>query len=406
MDSLTVVQLKKHLRDKGLVLSGRKADLIKRLRDSEKETEEEVKESDYDGSGGGVVTPKTKPKTGRRKLFSPTACKFRGDPLALLASISAIHPKEDPAWASIYASLHADNKHPATTRTRLSRTDLQLTRYRSEARTIEIRQPFPKDFAAKLTRKEITVFVSSYYGDVFVTAAGSRADCDLIDFAPAYLKDRYHLMGSDVMPFSSRISIGINPSSPPIISYPRDFDAWLGKKEPFLVRMSIRRRDPDGSITHHANCLCVEPLHKTASLFESHGVAHNDIHRIMSMSLQTKGIVFFGLEGKNVRLQGADRLCASWSIYYAMLRMVNPTVPGSAILGSMSDKNLLRLLAWITFDVPQAKPCSLGGVFPGFHSNVGDTLGRDALLSSSGRIVAKALGYRSRFHPDVSKYLD
>ena len=411
MEAHTVVQLKELLRRKGLKVSGRKAELIERLRAADEEDTKE-KESESRASSSALVTvsagaggspPPPAPKK-KKKLFNPTAQAVVGNPLSFLASVAEHHP-QDPVWKLIYTALHEDGKHPATASTRLSADDLEVTRYRTEARPIFVRQPFPKAFAAKLTPTEIKAFVASYYGDVFAAAVAGKPDCDLVDFAPAYLKARYHLTGSDVMPFRSRIRIATKEGYSPTIFYPDGFDAWLRKHKPFLVRVSLNGQRSDGTRSHHANCLCVDPLRKTASLFEPHGVQHKVIHRLLTMSLKEKGITFFGLEAKKVRLQTGDRLCASWSIYYAMLRMVNPSVPGAALLRTMSSKNLLRLLAWITFDVPQAKPCSLSGVFPGFRSRAGDTLGRDALISSSGAIVARTLGSRSRYHPDLTKYI-
>ncbi len=368
----TVAQLKAVLTKAGLATSGRKADLFARL----------------SSSGGETNT------TTELDVFKPIGSHATPD-------LSGIPAAADPQWRRIYMGFQAEKVHPRTTSTKLSRSDLELTPIMSDhGPALDIRQPFPTNFAKRATRTQLHAFLSSYYGDVFaLVAARTTATCPLITYAPKYLETRYRLDDATFMSIEQKIRVDRSAESVTVDATTlASLRRLMRGSKPFVVRVSLTKQKV-GRVSKHANALLINPRTHTAMLFESHGLHKDDVHKPLGGWLSsTLSVTLHGLETRH-RLQSKDRLCASWSLYYIMMRLVNPDVEGYYLVQSMTRGNLARLLAWITFDIPQQKPCLIGAKTTGrtVRAETGETLGRAAMMQTSGLLVQRVMSHKSKF---------
>ena len=315
------------------------------------------------------------------------------DPTEMLARVSAA---KDPEWRRLYMKLHSDYKHPTKSSDKLRRDDLESTpELISKTRRVDVRQPFPTDFAKKMSLKDLREFVSSYYGDVLVEAIAvegmNSRHCDLLEFFPEYLTTRFHL--------DHGFTVG-DPSQPiellektPETSYiPWVAKQYMRKGKPFVMPVLLIGF-LSSEHSSHANYIIVSPRTMRAYLFEPHNNIYTEVHEILAKLLPKElGVSFYGLVPNIQKVQHRDYLCSSWSYYFAMMILVNPDIDGGAITRAMTKRNLVRFFAWLTFDIPQQGTCDLSGSFQGWKTSKGDTLGFDALTSTTGSVVKEAIG--------------
>jgi len=220
----------------------------------------------------------------------------------------------------------------------------------------------------------------------------------LLEFFPEYLTTRFHLdHGFTVGDPRQHIKIWKKETN----SIPWVAERYMRKGKPFLMPVTLYGFFSDEHSVH-ANYIIVTPENMSAYLFEPHGRDYIEVHENLAKSLQEElGVSLHGLVPNIQKVQYSDSLCSSWSYYFAMMKLVNPNIDGHAITSAMTKRSLVRFFAWLTFDIPQQGTCELSQSFRGWKTSEGDTLGFDALTSTTGSVVKEAImpynGHGTRF---------
>jgi len=128
------------------------------------------------------------------------------------------------------------------------------------------------------------------------------------------------------------------------------------KERFYILNVSLHFKDP----TAHANMAIIDTKKKEIIYFEPHGVDYisNKIlqHIFSGIGLRNYSI-FQTSSCPNSKLQNNDTYCASWSLYYCFMKLLNPDMLDALLLKKLrNNRNIARDIKCLTYITKNSFP--------------------------------------------------